>query len=115
MNEFDNENRILDLLRTVPTSKVYILCDDDESKSVYESLLINVDNWIDNSSKTAPPPDYVNPNESIMMEIMRVNDTNSEVNREETRMQHELSDSGILKMFPGTVNICCIPNVHSQS
>lgn len=115
MNEFDNENRILEYMRDVPTTKVCILYDDDISKTIYESLLNNKDNWIDNSAKSALPPDYINITNSIMMEVMRVNDTNSDTNREETRMQHELSDSGILKMFPKNVKICCTPNVHTQS
>ena len=114
MNELDSENRILEYLRDVPTAKVCILFDDDASKNVYESILNSKDNWIDNSSKSALPPDYINSIDSIMMEVMRVNDVCSETNREESKMQHELYDSGILKMFPNNINVCCVPNVHSQ-
>ncbi len=115
MNELDNENRILELFREVPTEKVCILFSDEESQSVYESLAFNKENWIDNSAKSAPPPDYLNPTESIMLEIMRVNDTDSDMNRGETRMQQELANSGILELFPNVQNISCVPNVHSQS
>lgn len=115
MNELDSENRILEYLRNVPTTKVCILYDDEVSKTVYESLLNNIDCWVDNSAKSALPPDYINAIDSIMMEVMRVNDTGSDTNREESKMQQELKDSGILKMFPNNVNICCVPNVHNQS
>jgi len=115
MNELDNEARILELYRAVPTDKVCILFDDDESKRIYESVALKIENWIDNSAKNSPSPDYLNPTESIMMEIMRVNDTNSEANRRETELQKELADSGIMDLFPNVNVATCIPNVHNQS
>lgn len=115
MNELDNENRILELFRAVPTNKVCILFDDDESKGIYESIVLNKENWIDNSAKDSPPPDFLNQTESIMMEMMRVNDTNSEANRKETELQKELADSGIMDLFPNAKVATCIPNVHNQS
>lgn len=115
MNELDNENRILELFRIVPTEKVCILFGDDFSRSVYESLVNTPDNWVDNSGKCNPPPDYLNHKESIMLEMMRVNDTEAASNRRESEMQHELSDSGILNMFPNLKSITCVPDVHSQS
>lgn len=115
MNELDNENRILELFRCVPTEKVCILSEDAFSRSVYESLVNAPDNWIDNSGKSNPPPDYLNHKESIMLEMMRVNDTGSASNRRESEMQHELSDSGILSLFPNLKSITCVPDVHSQS
>ena len=115
MNELDNENRILELFRAVPTEKVCILFNDEDSRSIYESLAFKKDNWNDNSAKSAPPPDYLNPSESIMLEVMRVNDTGSEMNRGESRMQQELLNSGILDSFPDVQNISYVPNVHSQS
>lgn len=115
MNELDNENRILELFRKVPTEKVCILFNDEESQFVYESLVFRKDNWIDNSAKSSPPPDYLNPTERIMLEIMRVNDTDSDMNRGESRLQQELLNSGILELFPNVQTITCIPDVHSQS
>ncbi len=115
MNEFDSENIILEWLRRIPKSKVCILCEDAGSKAIYESLVDRAYNWIDNSSKNALPPDYLNPTESFMMEIMRVNDNDSEVNKKESGMQHELYDNGIMKMFPDVEHIVCSPDVHSQS
>ena len=115
MNELDNENRIMEIFREVPTEKVCILFNDEESKSIYESLAFNRENWIDNSAKSSPPPDYLNPTENIMLEVMRVNDTDSDMNRGESRLQQELSNSGILELFPNVQNITCVPDVHSQS
>jgi hypothetical protein len=115
MNEFDDESRVLELFRTVPTDKVCILFDDVDSRIVYESIVVNKNNWIDNSGKAALPPDYLNPTESLMMEIMRVNDTNSESYRRETELQVEIRDSGILQLFPKAINVTCVPDVHSQS
>lgn len=115
MNELDNENRIMELFRAVPTEKVCILNSDEESQSVYESLAFNKDNWIDNSAKSSPPPDYLNPTEDTMLEVMRVNDTDSEMNRGESQLQQELLNSGILELFPNAQAISCVPDVHSQS
>ena len=115
MNELDNENRVLELFRLVPKDKVCILYEDDKSKEIYESLVLNSEKWIDNSGKADLPPDFLNPSDSIMMEVMRVNDTNSESNRRETELQKELEKSGIFELFPNVQNVTCIPDVHSQN
>ena len=115
MNEFDDENRILELIRDVPSQKVGFLSDDDSSKTVFESLIGCPEKWVDNSGKDAPPPDYLNPSDSIMMEVMRVNDTDSASSKRESELQEEIAKSGLLDSFPNVKNIICVPNIHSQS
>lgn len=115
MNELDDENKILEMLRAVPYNKVCIFNDDTESKNIYESLIEKKDQWMDNSGEKNIPPDFINNSESIMLEVMRVNDTNSESNRRETQMYDEILKSGFLSAFPDAKDVTCIPHVHSQS
>ena len=111
----DDENRILELLRAVPSYKVGFLSEDDISKTIMKSLVEYPEKWVDNSGKSKQPPDYLNLSDSIMMEVMRVNDTDSASNKRESELQEEIAKSGILDSFPEVKVISCVPNIHTQS
>ena len=102
------------MLRDVPRNKVCIMHEDNQLSQIFESLVESPQKWIDNSGKADPPPDYINLEESLMMDVMRVNDTNSEINRRETQMQLAIQKSGILDCCPNIKAIICSPDVRNQ-
>lgn len=61
--------------------------------------------WVDNSAKNAPPPDYYNDNQKLMLEVMRVDDhafeqngrifnpTNQKARKSEKEIKEKFEDS----------------------
>ena len=70
------------------------------------TLLSNeyLEKWKNNSSSNLPP-DFINEKDSLMLEVMRIDDHSPDgkknpVLRREKEMHKELEQSGILEMFP---------------
>lgn len=100
---YDNENNILEDFRestdkvlpiplTEELNRAFILIKDEKEWS----------NWIDSSSKSAPPPDFYNEKEKIMMELMRFDDQQTidgkrhATRSKEAKVRQEIRNSGIL-------------------
>lgn len=104
---YDNENNILrefresdDMVLPIPLTsnldRMYHLIKD-------EKLWID---WIDSSSKSAPPPDFFNDKEQVMMEVMRFDDQQTvdgkthATRSKEAKVKEEIIASGILEAMP---------------
>lgn len=116
---FDDENKILDYLNRFETDECLIISDKIDSdnykktEKIIESLLdenyMNI--WKDNS-KSLLPPDFINKEDNIMMEVMRIDDHSSDgknnpVLQKEKQMNKELNT--LLGDLPKTVSVFCNP------
>ena len=78
---FDNELNILRDIHRLSPSECFIISDKEGSKNYYKTARIidkildeeAISNWIDNS-KSNLPPDLINEKNSLMIEVMRVDD-----------------------------------------
>ena len=76
----DKEVNLIEDFRLAIKSDIGHVCLFTDSKSVYPILVSLVDDkkwkteWVDTSAKNAPPPDFVNDQEKIMLEVMRIDD-----------------------------------------
>ena len=72
----EKESNLIELFRILKTEEILLLPTVDETEYICQSLLNTRrwEKWIDSSAKDAPPPDFYNDNEQIMMDVMRVDD-----------------------------------------
>lgn len=113
----DRESNLIDDFRMCINNSdllkrnVYVFSDSKDIISVIESITDEKnwkENWVDNSSKSAPPPDFYNNKERLMMEVMRVDDYTFEengriknpTNQKARRLEKELKDMGVLDLNP---------------
>lgn len=103
MFTFDNELKIINYFRDMchpalglPQNEMNL----DILNSLYDP--IRWKDWADNSAKDKLPPDFINANKKLMMEVMRIDDhasnkgkTNAVKSKENT-MLRELKERGIL-------------------
>ena len=76
MGIYDNENKIIESFQEISENKVCLIPDDRELNKIF-NLVYNKEEWkkwIDSSSKSAPPPDFYNETNKIMMDVMRIDD-----------------------------------------
>ena len=73
-NSFDSELYLLDYLRTGFRSEACALIPEDERVERILKMVLDGDKWMDCSGKDVPPPDFVNDSDSLMLEVMRVDD-----------------------------------------
>ena len=116
MNYFDNEMKILEWFRDVPTQCVCFPHQSEDCVNLYTSLTNseNFKEWINSSGKSDPPPDFYNPKLKIMMDVMRVDDHGhvnengkfiNPVNQRESEIQRQIRTSGFLDNFPNLQEI----------
>lgn len=109
---YDEEINILKDIHELDSKECLILSDSNheaETAYVLETLFENdfLDNWSDNT-KSKNPPDFINENESFIMEVMRVDDhsNNGKNNPEKARerkLRKEIDD--FLGKIPNVDNI----------
>ena len=116
---YDNEQRIIDEIHELERSSCLILSDDFESVNyqrtaqVLETIFAEdyLCRWKDNS-KSQLPPDFINEIDSIMMEVMRIDDhsadgRNNPVLKREKEMHKEMES--MMHLFPNAKNVFCNP------
>lgn len=110
----DKEANLIEDFRLFSKAIPNVLCpmpQSDKVLSIIQSLIDDnswCNNWIDNSAKNAPPPDFYNDNEKLMLEVMRIDDHAFErkgrilnpTNQKAREVEKELRTKGILDMFP---------------
>lgn len=118
MNFFDDENKIIEWLQDVECSSVCFPIENDELVEIFESIH-NEEQWKlwkNSSGNSDPPPDFYCDKLKLMMDVMRVDDHAyknkkgkivNPTNAQESAMQKELRQSGILDRFPNVKNIIC--------
>lgn len=106
----EKENNLLEWFRDISKAEIFLCPKSDQTENICESLRNNKrwQHWIDSSAKDAPPPDFYNDIENLMLEVMRVDDhgfvkdgkvINPTYSREH-EMERELKKAGIINQFP---------------
>lgn len=116
---YDNEQKILDEIHELEPSSCLILSDEIDSKNyqktaeILETILSHdyLERW-HNNSKSQLPPDFINDFDSLMMEVMRIDDHSSDgknnpVLKKEKERYKELKS--IMHLFPNAKNVFCNP------
>lgn len=120
MGLFDDEKMILGWFQSVRKCEVFPFPRTHGACRLYKSLTDGWHLWIDSSGKDAPPPDFYNDTQKLMMDVMRINDCeyklenkNSVVNpdnQRENEMLKEIEQSGVLDAFNTKPIIMCVPD-----
>lgn len=111
MNYFDDENIIIEHFQGVECSSVFFVNETDKATSIFESIhdVEEWKQWINSSKKSDPPPDFYCDQFKLMMDVMRVDDHSfineknkvvNPTNMKESKIQAEIKESCILKLFP---------------
>lgn len=109
----DKESNILEDFRMLAewsSQSVFLVHDTSAVRSMLQFITDDViwkKEWIDSSSKSAPPPDFFNDNKKLMMEVMRVDDHSFErngkiknpTNQRAREIEKELKNKGLLEGF----------------
>ena len=101
MKTLDNEQLLLDIYRTIPSSSVvyfgrFFSCLRVELLT--KSLLFSK-SWINSSAKNTPPPDFHNKKHKIMMEFMRVDDCINKIKGKHVANSFERSNKLAKNLF----------------
>ena len=110
----DKEKNLIEDLRLHAgyiSNSIAAVPDTEDVLSIIHSLIEDDEwekNWIDNSAKNAPPPDFYNDKEKLMLEVMRVDDHAFELkgkiqnptNQKARKVEKDLKNKGILDTFP---------------
>ena len=118
---YDDEIDIISEVHDLEPGECFILSDKEGSANyikttkILDSILSQdyLKVWKDNSSSNLPP-DFINEKDSLMLEVMRIDDHSpngkkNPVLRREKEMYKELERSGILEMFPNAQKVICNP------
>lgn len=76
MGIYDDENKIIESFQEISEDKICLIPENIELNRVFK-LIYNKEEWgkwVDSSAKNAPPPDFYNETNKIMMDVMRVDD-----------------------------------------
>ena len=106
----DKEVNLMENFRFVPPQEIFLLSDDEETVAIFHSIYDESQwkNWIDASYKDAPPPDFYNDTQHLMLEVMRVDDhgfkkkgkvRNPNYERQR-KLANELRDLGVMEAYP---------------
>ena len=97
----------------------------DTLKDIYEKIhdTDSWSQWIDSSGKNDPPPDFYSDEFSLMMDVMRIDDhafvsgnnVVNLVNTEESKLQDEINQSGLLEVLPNIKNRFVIPIMNEDA
>ena len=125
MNNFDDENRILELFQGYEGNVAFLPEINEESVDIYEKLhdIDNWSKWIDSSGKKDPPPDFYSDAFRLMMDVMRIDDhafvsgnnVINLVNTAESKIQEEIEQSGLLEALPNIKNRFVIPYMREDT
>lgn len=116
---YDDELDIIKEIHELDTRECLILSDRKDSDNyvktieVLDTLLSNdyLEKWKDNSASNLPP-DFINEKDSLILEVMRIDDHSSDgknnpVLAREKQTHKELEESGILKAFSNAKKVIC--------
>lgn len=111
----EKESNLIEAFRFLSISEIALIPENNETESVCLSIHDETlwKDWFDSSAKDAPPPDYYNDSERLMMEVMRVDDHGFKkrgkiINPTYTReheIERQLRESGFLSQFPEDVRL----------
>jgi hypothetical protein len=73
-NSFDSESSLLDWFRTGFSQRACAFIPEDPDPEDILEAVLDGSSWKNLSGKGDPPPDFVNPSQMLMLEIMRVDD-----------------------------------------
>lgn len=67
---------MLENFRMTMPNDIFFLSDDADTHRVFKSIYNDSlwEEWTDASAKDAPPPDFYNDTQHLMLEVMRVDD-----------------------------------------
>lgn len=118
---YDDEIDIINEVHVLEPSECFILSDREGSDNYLKTVAIlntllcdgYLEKWKNNSSSNLPP-DFINEKDSLMLEVMRIDDHSCDgkknpVLRREKEMHKELEQLGILRMFPNAQKVICNP------
>ena len=118
---YDDEIDIINEVHVLEPSECFILSDREGSDNYLKTVAIlntllcdgYLEKWKNNSSSNLPP-DFINEKDSLMLEVMRIDDHSRDgkknpVLRREKEMHKELEQLGILRMFPNAQKVICNP------
>ena len=114
MLDEDKEANLLERIRLFvqyTSDSIYCFSNTETVQSLVDTLCndeIWKNEWIDNSSKDAPPPDFYNEKRGIMLEVMRIDDhayvQNGKIinptNQRARAVEKELKERGLLNSSP---------------
>lgn len=107
----DREADIIEYLQGLDESEICFPVDSDDAIDILEKIHSKKhwNNWIESSGKSDPPPDFYSDEYKLMIDVMRVNDTERKGKKgklhnptmaHEKELFNELKQSGILECFP---------------
>ena len=106
----EKEQNLIEWFRELDKSEIMLSPESDQTEKICMSLMDNENwqHWIDSSAKDAPPPDFYNETENLMLEVMRVDDHGfikdgkviNPTYRREHEIEKEMKKAGIIDQFP---------------
>ena len=111
MDLFDNEKEILSFFQSIQLSEMALIPEDESAERILQSIHTpqSWTSWIDSSAHNAPPPDFYNAVDGVMMDVMRVDDhgyknkkgkTVNPTRQRDSQLMMELKAAGIRDTFP---------------
>ncbi len=98
-NSLDIETEQLDFLRTgFRSEECALIPENDETESIL-GFVLDETGWEDHSSKDVPPPDFVNHEQRVMLEAMRVDDHERPGDKKGFVYPSRVHESEILKQY----------------
>lgn len=102
---------IIEYLQSLDNSEICFPVDSDEAINVLEKIHNKElwKNWSESSGKADPPPDFFSDEYKLMIDVMRVNDTERKGKKgklynpnitHERELFRELQDKGLVEIFP---------------
>lgn len=106
---------MLENFRMTMPNDIFFLSDDADTHRVFKSIYNDSlwEEWTDASAKDAPPPDFYNDTQHLMLEVMRVDDHGFKKKRKirnpnlerQHKIEQELRNLGIIDTFPDLQHI----------
>lgn len=123
MNYFDEEN-IIRFLQSIPLREIHFVNFTRDAKKFFFSLYYErrFENWINNSGKDVPPPDFFSKKYEYMLEVMRIDDYvsgNGSPNVLESKFVKEIEDmrreNGLPSLKESNIHMLVIPDMSKSS
>lgn len=124
MNHFDDEENIIRLLQSIPLREIHLVNPTRDVKNFFFSLYYErrFDNWINNSGKDVPPPDFFSKKYEYMLEVMRTDDFvagNGSPNALESKFVKKIEDvrreRGLSSLKESNIQMLIIPDMSKAS